>query len=266
TKPGEPAWPSPWGEGRPGWHTECVVMSLDLLGDGFDLHGGGLDLAFPHHENERAQAVALGRDFAHHWVHNGFVEVGGEKMAKSVGNFRTLVDLLNDHDGRAYRVLVLQAHYRKPIEVTPSTIGQAEAALDRLDALARRTESLPDADPDATTLDQFRARMDNDLDTPGALALVHDLVTNINSLLDAGGTEGALPLLAAWRSVLSALGLDVRDASAELVPDDVQALADARFRARMDKDWAMADQLRDELQSLGWVVEDAPDATRVRRP
>ncbi|MFM7063002.1 MAG: cysteine--tRNA ligase, partial [Actinomycetes bacterium] len=126
SKPGEPSWPSPWGDGRPGWHTECVVMSLDLLCDGFDLHGGGLDLAFPHHENERAQAVALGRDFAHHWMHNGFVEVAGEKMAKSVGNFTTLTQLLESHDGRAYRVLVLQAHYRSPVEVTPATIGRAE--------------------------------------------------------------------------------------------------------------------------------------------
>ena len=137
-KPGEPAWPSPWGDGRPGWHTECVVMSLDLLGDRFDLHGGGMDLAFPHHENERAQAVALGRDFAGHWVHNGFVEVGGEKMSKSLGNFTTLTDLVAEHDPRAYRLLVLQSHYRSPLEVTPPTIAAAEASLDRLDALARR--------------------------------------------------------------------------------------------------------------------------------
>ena len=122
-KPGEPAWPSPWGDGRPGWHTECVVMSLDLLGDGFDLHGGGMDLAFPHHENERAQAVAVGRPFARRWVHNGFVEVGGEKMSKSLGNFTNLLDLIDEHDPRAYRLLVLQAHYRSPVEVTPGTVA-----------------------------------------------------------------------------------------------------------------------------------------------
>jgi len=123
-KPGEPTWESPWGPGRPGWHTECVVMSLDLLGDGFDLHGGGLDLIFPHHENERAQAVALGRDFAHHWVHNGWVTMDGEKMSKSLGNFTSLDDLLARSDARAYRLLVLRSHYRSPIEVTPENGGR----------------------------------------------------------------------------------------------------------------------------------------------
>ncbi|MGZ4786852.1 MAG: cysteine--tRNA ligase, partial [Acidimicrobiales bacterium] len=116
-KPGEPSWPSPWGDGRPGWHTECVVMALDLLGEGFDLHGGGQDLAFPHHENERAQAVAQGRDFAHHWAHTGFVEIGGEKMSKSLGNFTNLLDLIDSTDPRAFRLLVLRSHYRSPIEV-----------------------------------------------------------------------------------------------------------------------------------------------------
>ena len=137
-RPGEPTWESPWGPGRPGWHTECVVMSLDLLGEDFDLHGGGLDLAFPHHENERAQAVGLGRPFARHWVHNGWVMVEGEKMSKSLGNFTSLTDMLARADARSYRLLVLRAHYRSPIEVTPSTVEQAETALARLDKLARR--------------------------------------------------------------------------------------------------------------------------------
>ena len=137
-KKGEPSWDSPWGQGRPGWHTECVVMSLDLLGEGFDLHGGGQDLKFPHHENERAQAVADGKAFARHWMHNGWVEVEGTKMSKSLGNFTTLPDLLSQHDARAYRLLVLRAHYRSPIEVTPDTLADAEKALTRLDGLARR--------------------------------------------------------------------------------------------------------------------------------
>jgi len=265
-KPGEPSWPSPWGEGRPGWHTECVVMSLDLLGDGFDLHGGGLDLAFPHHENERAQSVALGRDFAHHWMHNGFVEVSGEKMSKSLGNFTTLVELLEQHDARAYRLLVLQAHYRAPVEVTPGTIGQAEAALDRLDALARRTEAFADAEPSNNALNSFRDAMDSDLDTPGALAQVFGLVTRINSLLDAGDVDSAGPLLSAWRSMLSAMGLDLRDASADEVPDEVLALAKARDNARSAKEWGLADELRNELQLLGWIVDDTAEGTRVRRP
>src|SRR6478672_11616463 len=130
-KPGEPSWPSPWGEGRPGWHTECVVMSLDLLGEGFDLHGGGQDLSFPHHENERAQAVADGKRFSAHWVHNGFVEVDGEKMSKSLGNFTNLSDLIAQFDPRAYRLLVLRAHYRSPIEVNAASATDASAALAR---------------------------------------------------------------------------------------------------------------------------------------
>ena len=137
-KPLEPTWESPWGPGRPGWHTECVVMSLDLLGEGFDLHGGGIDLIFPHHENERAQAVAQGREFARYWVHNGWVTVDGTKMSKSLGNFTTLPDFLAHHDARAYRLLVLRARYRSPIEVTPETVADAEKGLERLDTLARR--------------------------------------------------------------------------------------------------------------------------------
>ena len=135
---GEPFWGSPWGDGRPGWHTECVVMSLDLFGDGFDLHGGAIDLIFPHHENERAQAVAVGREFTRHWVHNGWVTVDGEKMSKSVGNFTSLSDLLERSDPRSYRLLVLRSHYRSPIEVTPETIEDAESGLARLDEMARR--------------------------------------------------------------------------------------------------------------------------------
>jgi cysteinyl-tRNA synthetase len=263
-KPEEPAWPSPWGDGRPGWHTECVVMSLDLLGEGFDLHGGGMDLAFPHHENERAQAVALGREFARHWVHNGFVEVGGEKMAKSLGNFTTLVDLLAEHDPRAYRLLVLQSHYRSPVEVTPSTIGAAESALDRLDALARRVEAVSAAEPSAEHLGAFRERMDDDLDTPGALALVFGLVTDVNRMLDGGDAAAAAPLVAAWREMLDAFGLVVT-AAAEEVPAAIGELARRRDTARAERDFATADALRDEIVAAGWTVEDSSEGTQVRR-
>ncbi|MDP9020318.1 MAG: cysteine--tRNA ligase, partial [Actinomycetota bacterium] len=197
-KPGEPSWAAPWGPGRPGWHTECVVMALDLLGDGFDIHGGGQDLAFPHHENERAQAVALGRAFARYWVHNGWVMVGGEKMSKSLGNFTSLVDLLQRVDGRAYRLLVLRSHYRSPLEVTPETTADASSALERLDNLVRRAaeHALSDAGADAGALDRFRAAMDDDLDTPAALAVLFDLVRQANSALDAGDPAGAAPLVA----------------------------------------------------------------------
>ncbi len=140
SKPGEPSWPSPWGEGRPGWHSECVVMSLDLLGEGFDLHCGGQDLRFPHHENERAQAVALGKRFANHWMHHGFiVDAEGEKMAKSVGNVTNLLDLIEQYDTRAYRMVLLQSHYRSPISVNGDTLEAATKAMSGLDAFAART-------------------------------------------------------------------------------------------------------------------------------
>ncbi len=204
-KPGEPSWEAPWGAGRPGWHTECVVMSLDLLGDGFDLHGGAIDLIFPHHENERAQAVAVGREFARHWVHNGWVTMDGEKMSKSLGNFTSLTDLLERSDGRAYRLLVLRSHYRSPIEVTPETIADAESGLARLDEMARRfgigdlLADGPVVDPavaepqrddiDGAAVARFRSRMDDDLDTPGALAILFELVRAANSAADAGDAD-----------------------------------------------------------------------------
>ena len=219
-KPDEPSWPSPWGDGRPGWHTECVVMSLDLLGEGFDIHGGGIDLAFPHHENERAQAIGDAKTFARRWVHNGFVEVGGEKMSKSLGNFTNLLDLVDEHDPRSYRLLVLQAHYRSPVEVTAPTVASAEAALDRLDALARRSADLPAADPDPAALEAFRTAMDDDLDTPLAMAQVFGLVTEANRMLDAGDPGAAAPVVAAWREILGALGLEV-SATIDDVPDDI---------------------------------------------
>ena len=279
-KEGEPSWDSPWGPGRPGWHTECVVMSLDLLGDGFDLHGGGQDLKFPHHENERAQAVAEGRPFARHWVHNGWVEVEGTKMSKSLGNFTSLTDLLSRVDGRAYRLLVLRAHYRSPIEVTPETLADAEKGLDRLDTLARRF-GLPDllersdhgyvvagegdaAGIDGDALAAFRARMDDDLDTPGALADIFELVSAAHSAADAGDeTEGRMMARTA-AVLLAALGVSLREESGEV--DEVAAqLVAERDEARRARDFARADALRDELVALGWTVEDTPAGTAIRR-
>ena len=263
-KPGEPAWPSPWGEGRPGWHTECVVMSLDLLGDGFDLHGGGQDLAFPHHENERAQAIAAGREFAHHWAHNGFVEVAGEKMSKSLGNFTGLVDLLDTADARAYRLLVLQSHYRAPVEVTAETVAQAESALARLDDFARRTAALAPAAPDESALAAFRERMDDDLDTPAALAGVFDLVRAGNSTLDAGDVDRTAALGAAVGEITAAVGLSLAGAE-EPVDAATADLVRRRDAARADRDFAAADAIRQGLEKAGWVVEDTPGGTRVHR-
>ncbi len=279
-KPQEPSWPSPWGPGRPGWHTECVVMSLDLLGDGFDLHGGAIDLIFPHHENERAQAVAEGRAFARHWVHNGWVMVGGEKMSKSLGNFTSLDDLLARSDARAYRLLVLRSHYRSPIEVTAETVADAEKALDRLDGLARRF-SLPDVlaetpggvvvagrspwtDVDREVLDEFTGAMDDDLDTPRALAGLFEVVKRAHAQADAGDAGAARTLAKSVAVLLAALGLPLR-AGTEPVDPEVRRLAATRDEARAARDWARADAIRDDLVARGWIVEDGPDGTLLRR-
>jgi cysteinyl-tRNA synthetase len=263
-KPGEPSWTSPWGEGRPGWHTECVVMSLDLLGDGFDLHTGGMDLMFPHHENERAQAVALGRDFARHWAHHAFITAGGEKMSKSLGNFTTLVDMLDRVDRRAYRLLVLQAHYRSPLEVTPETTDAAVASLARLDTFARATGGLDGAADDGL-LAEFRSFMDDDLQTPGALAVVFRAVREGNAALDRGDRARAAALASTVRALTGALGLALDAGSGAAVDDATAALVAARDVARAAKDWTGADAARDQLVAAGWVVEDTPDGTKVRR-
>jgi len=279
-KEGEPSWDSPWGRGRPGWHTECVVMSLDLLGEGFDLHGGGQDLKFPHHENERAQAVADGKVFARHWMHNGWVEVEGTKMSKSLGNFTTLPDLLSRCDARAYRLLVLRAHYRSPIEVTPETLVDAEKALGRLDGLARRfdvagllaqTEDgyVVEGTPPATGIDPgasaaFRAHMDDDLDTPGALAGIFELVTARNSDADTGDEDEGTGLAHAAAVLAAALGLSLRAADIEVDEESARLLAE-RDEARRARDFARADALRDELVVRGWTVEDTPSGTAIRR-
>ncbi len=259
-KEGEPAWPSPWGDGRPGWHTECVVMSLDLLGEGFDLHTGGLDLVFPHHENERAQAVAMGRTFANHWMHNGFVELEGEKMSKSLGNVKNLLDLAEQFDRRAYRLLVLQSHYRSPIEITDTTLRNAEAALDRLDAFGRRAGDLGGT-PDPEAVERFTSVMDDDLDTPGAVDQMFRLIREANTLLD----EGAPAADAAAGALLIAdtLGL-VINLGGDEVPAEIQALAEERQAARAAKDFARSDEIRDQLAADGWIIEDSADGPVVR--
>lgn len=264
-KEGEPSWPSPWGPGRPGWHTECVVMSLDLLGEGFDIHGGGLDLTFPHHENERAQAVADGKSFVTHWMHNGFVEMEGEKMSKSLGNVKNLLDLAEQYDPRAYRLLVLQSHYRSPIEVTDATMGERGVAMGRLDTFARRTASLG-GEADAVILDQFRASMNDDFDSPAATDLLFRQVREGNSLLDSGDTDRAGVIAATVREIAGALGLELDDGSgADDTPADVLARVAARTEAKTARDFATADALRDELLAEGWIIEDSAAGSTVRR-
>ena len=266
-KPDEPTWPSPWGPGRPGWHIECVAMSLGILGDGFDLHGGGDDLVFPHHTNERAEAIAAGRPFAQHWLHNAMLNVGGEKMAKSLGNFRTVRDLLDEHplNARALRLLLLQTHYRKTMEVNAEVMSQARAAIERIDAMARRARAagipLDGIERDAEALDAFRVAMDYDLGTPEAVAVIFDTVRRANTALDAGHAEAAV-LVATVADLAGALGIRVGEADgaddADGCDDEIKALVAARSSAREARDFVEADRLRNELASLGVVVEDTP--------
>lgn len=276
-KPGEPSWPAPFGEGRPGWHTECVVMSLGLLGDDFDLHCGGLDLKFPHHENERAQAVAAGRVFSRHWSHNGLVMVGGEKMSKSLGNFTSLTHLAETSDPRAYRLLVLRSHYRSPLEVTTDTIADAERALARLDAFARRFELPTLAGDTLEVASDYRfegdgeslylevgAVLDDDLKTPLAVALLFDALAAANTAADAGDASGAQNLADAINALFGALGLSLR-AREDEVDSRSADLVTRRDAARGAKDWAEADRLRNELVTLGWIVEDSSTGTLIRR-
>ena len=262
SKPDEPSWPSPWGEGRPGWHSECVVMSLDLLGEGFDLHCGGQDLRFPHHENERAQAVALGKAFASHWMHNGFVvDAEGEKMSKSLGNVSNLLDLIDSYDPRAYRMVLLQSHYRSPVKINNKNIEAAVKALAGLDAFAARTDGIAAVEPDADVIDSFRTAMEDDLDTPKATAVLFDTVRRANVALDAG--ESAAELVTAVRVICGAFGLELVGTS-DVDPDVLERVA-ALDTARAERDFAAADALRLELQSDGWTVETSQDGTTVRR-
>jgi cysteinyl-tRNA synthetase len=263
SKPGEPSWPSPWGEGRPGWHSECVVMSLELLGEGFDLHCGGADLRFPHHENERAQAIALGKQFAAHWMHNGFVvDAEGEKMSKSLGNVANLLDLVEKYDPRAYRMLLLQTHYRSPVRVGQDNIDAAVKALAGIDAFFARVDTIG-AQADAGVLDAFRAAMDNDLDTPAATALMFDTMRRANAAIDAGNAGEAAALAAAVREMCAAFGLTINDVG-DVDPAMVAKAAELDA-ARAAKDFARADALRGEIQAAGYVVETTKDGTRVRR-
>ena len=263
SKPGEPSWASPWGEGRPGWHSECVVMSLELLGEGFDLHCGGADLRFPHHENERAQAVALGKQFAAHWMHNGFVvDAEGEKMSKSLGNVANLLDLVDKYDPRAYRMLLLQTHYRSPVRVGQDNIDAAVKALAGVDAFFGRIDT-DGVSARADVIDAFRAAMDIDLDTPAATALMFDTMRRANAAADAGNSIEAAELAAAVREICAAFGLPINDLGD--VDADAAGKAAELDAARAAKDFARADTLRAELQAAGYVVETTKDGTRVRR-
>ena len=262
-KAGEPTWPSPWGPGRPGWHIECVAMSLGVLGDGFDLHGGGTDLIFPHHTNERAEAIAAGREFARHWMHNAMLNIGGEKMSKSLGNFTIVQDLLDEHplNARALRLLLLQTHYRKTMEINADVMDQARGGVERLDAMARKAGAAG-VDPVGAPLDDdavraFRDAMDDDLGTPEAVATIFETVRRANAALD-DGDDSAASLVATVVDLTGALGLTIGAATTGADDAEIDALVAARTAAREAKDFAEADRLRDELAARSILVEDTP--------
>jgi cysteinyl-tRNA synthetase len=261
-KPDEPAWDSRWGPGRPGWHIECSAMSLDLLGEGFDLHGGGEDLAFPHHENERAQAEGAGHAFARHWIHTGMVTIGGDKMSKSLGNFTTVEEALEEHDWRALRLAMLQTHYRRAADLGPTELGAAAKAVERFDALSRRAEGLAAAAPDSETLDAFRAAMDEDFDTAHALAGIFDAARRANRAIDDGDVDAAAAQVSAVDELLGVLGLRADDRAGAADGDaEIDALVRERDDARAARDFARADALRDDLTARGIKLEDTPSGT-----
>ena len=261
------------GLGRPGWHTECVVMARDILGERFDIHGGGLDLAFPHHENERAQAVADGSPFANYWVHNGFIVVGDEKMSKSLGNFITLPELIGDGDPRSYRLLVLQSHYRSPLEVTKSTVADATSALNRIDNFVRRFfEVIEETSHASSKIDiaigpiyeGFVEAMDEDLDTPKVMALLFSAIASANSSIDRGDLESAIGDGSQIVRIIRILALDAERDNSK-IPADVMEIFQRRLEAREARDFATSDLLRDELAEMGYVVEDKKGNSSIRR-
>jgi cysteinyl-tRNA synthetase len=265
-KPGEPAWDSPWGKGRPGWHIECSAMSLDLLGEGFDLHGGGNDLMFPHHENERAQAEGAGHPFARHWIHSGMVTVGGEKMAKSAGNFVTTAEALDRFGPAAFRLAVLQSHYHRSMDLGVAELEAAAKAVDRLTALVRRAEAAgvdPATAPvDDETFDRFRAAMDDDFDSPRAMAALFDAAGRANRAIDDGETARAASLVRTVVELTDVVGLPLTDTGG--AGDDaaeIDELVRRRDQARADRDFAAADAIRDQLTARGVQLEDTPGGT-----
>jgi cysteinyl-tRNA synthetase len=284
-KPDEPAsasWPSPWGPGRPGWHLECSAMARRYLGTEFDIHGGGIDLRFPHHENEQAQSRAAGDGFARYWMHNAWVVQGGEKMSKSLGNTMTVEALTRRVPPVVVRYLLAAPHYRSNLEVVEASLDEARTAYERIESFVRRAAELDDAvagpdvaDPARVALPTaFAAAMDDDLGTPAALAVIHDTVRSGNSALAAGDKYAAGQAAFAVRSMTDVLGVDpldphwaagtrsesepLRQALDVLVADRL----DARAQARSAKDYAQADAVRDRLTEAGIVVEDTPTGAR----
>ena len=286
-KPGEPSWPSPWGEGRPGWHIECSCMSKKYLGLPFDIHGGGADLIFPHHENERAQSEAAdGVTFAEHWMHGGMLQINGEKMSKSLNNFFLLRDILETVDPNVLRFLMLQTHYRSPLDFSDERVDEAGVALDRimnavkaLDWALGNATAADDAIDAAAAADLVRATrakfieaMDDDFNSSKALGDVFDFVGEANTLvagktLSAADAEAIRPVRDLIVELMGVFGVDLEAAlgSDEGLPAEVEELVAVRAEARANKDWARADEARDKLAELGYTVKDTPQGPQVER-
>ncbi len=274
-KQGEPdsaIWTSPWGAGRPGWHIECSAMSRRYLGPEFDIHGGGLDLRFPHHENEIAQSTAAGDAFARYWVHNGLVTVDGQKMSKSLGNFTLAADVLADRDPRVVRYALAAAHYRSNLDISDRAFDEAASALDRIDTFRQRVQRAAGADSSVSSSPgeiptAFAEAMDDDLGVPQALAALHETVRAGNVAIDAGHHDAAVAASGAVAAMLSVLGIDTaasataRTGTERALDALVHEMIAQRARARADKDWAAADRIRDAIVAAGITLEDTPAGT-----
>ncbi|WP_404359788.1 cysteine--tRNA ligase [Methylotuvimicrobium sp. KM1] len=266
-KPGEPAWESPWGQGRPGWHIECSAMSTGCLGNHFDIHGGGMDLQFPHHENEIAQSEgATGEKFVNYWMHNGFVRINEEKMSKSLGNFFTVREVLKRYRPEVVRFFILTSHYRSPLNYSNEHLDEAAVALTRLYTSLRGInagEFEVDADYEA----RFKEAMDDDFNTPVALSVLFDMARELNKVKDSD-KQRATQLAATIRALGGILGILQDDAErflkegdnqAEgLTAEQIEALIQARIDAKKNKNWAEADKIRDQLKQQGVILEDIP--------
>ncbi|MBC2641738.1 MULTISPECIES: cysteine--tRNA ligase [unclassified Rhodococcus (in: high G+C Gram-positive bacteria)] len=269
-KPGEPSWPTPWGRGRPGWHLECSAMAEFYLGAAFDIHCGGLDLVFPHHENEIAQAKCAGDSFAQYWLHNGWVTMGGEKMSKSLGNVLSVPNVLKKVRPQELRYYLGSAHYRSMLEYSDTALDEGAAAYRRIESFVMRTQERAGEVSNGRWTDAFARALDDDLAVPAALAEVHGKVREGNIALDGGDLEGARAIASQVRGMLSILGVDpldehwtqeTADASAATDALDVLVRAELERRqsARAEKNWAVADEVRDRLIRAGIEVTDTPN-------
>ena len=275
-KPGEPYWEAPWGSGRPGWHIECSAMSMQLLGETFDIHAGGQDLMFPHHENEIAQSeAATGRPFARYWMHNGYINVNNQKMSKSLGNFRTVRDIVTEFEPDALRLFMLSAHYRSPIIFSRELMEQAEAACARIrTAKERLNEARVTDTPDikaesafVDSLDEYREAfiraMDDDLNTADAIGTLFELIRACNTFVtEPRGAEAVEKAKALFDELAGVLGIET--ATRAEFPESALKLLNERAAARGARDWARADAIRDELKAMGFAVEDSPQGAKLK--